>query len=78
LDQAVLDLEATAFIRRYLRHVLPQGFQKIRYYGILSIRHRNDKLAALQKALRFTPPQPDTWEEKRTRTLGRPPGYDTK
>jgi hypothetical protein len=72
--QKEMTVEATEFIRRYLLHVLPQGFQKIRYYGILSTRHRNAKLAALQKTLGFTPPKPDTWEEKLTRALGRPPG----
>ncbi len=72
--QKEMTIEAAEFIRRYLLHVLPEGFRKIRYYGILSTRHRNTKLAALQKALGFTPPQPDTWEEKLTRALGRPPG----
>jgi hypothetical protein len=34
-------LPATEFIRRFLQHVLPKGFIKIRYYGFLSPRHRN-------------------------------------
>ena len=28
------------FLRRFLQHVLPAGFQKIRYYGFLSARRR--------------------------------------
>lgn len=72
--QKEMTIEATEFIRRYLLHVLPEGFQKIRYYGILCTRHRNIRLAALQAILGFTPPQSDTWEEKLTRVLGRPPG----
>ena len=72
--QKEMTLDATEFIRRYLMHVLPQGFQKIRYYGILSTRNRNIKLQALQKTLDFKPPKPDTWEEKLTAALGRPPG----
>jgi hypothetical protein len=31
-----LELEATEFIRRFLQHVLPTGFMKVRYYGLLS------------------------------------------
>ena len=33
-----ITLENTEFIRRYLMHVLPSGFQKIRYYGFLNNR----------------------------------------
>jgi hypothetical protein len=31
-----LRLEAHEFLRRFLQHVLPRGFQKVRYYGFLS------------------------------------------
>lgn len=39
-------MEYTEFIRRYLMHVLPSGFQKIRYYGFLNnrMKHKNLKL----------------------------------
>lgn len=30
-----LTLKATEFIRRYLLHILPRGFMKIRYFGFL-------------------------------------------
>lgn len=33
-----ITLDNTEFIRRYLMHVLPAGFQKIRYYGFLNNR----------------------------------------
>jgi hypothetical protein len=33
-------LNAVEFIRRYLQHVLPRGFVKIRYYGLYGHRHR--------------------------------------
>jgi hypothetical protein len=39
-----ISLDAFEFIRRFLFHVLPDGFMKIRHYGILSNRNRNDKL----------------------------------
>ncbi len=31
-----LTLDALEFIRRFLHHVLPKGFMKVRYYGFLS------------------------------------------
>ena len=32
----VMELDAMEFIRRFLQHVLPSGFMKVRYYGFLS------------------------------------------
>jgi hypothetical protein len=40
-----MTLGATEFLRRLLLHVLPTGFQRIRYYGLLGNRHRTEKLA---------------------------------
>lgn len=37
-------LDNTEFIRRYLMHVLPDGFQKIRYYGFLNNRYKSKNL----------------------------------
>jgi len=37
-----LTLPVHAFIARFLQHVLPRGFTKIRYYGLLSPSRRND------------------------------------
>jgi len=31
-----MELYALEIMRRYLQHVLPKGFQKVRYYGFLS------------------------------------------
>jgi hypothetical protein len=36
-----MTLEASEFIRRFLQHVLPRGFHKVRYYGFLSPRNRH-------------------------------------
>lgn len=35
-----MSLPANEFLRRFLQHVLPQGFHKVRYYGLLSPRNR--------------------------------------
>jgi hypothetical protein len=40
-----MTLEATEFIRRFLLHVLPSRFQRIRHYGFLSNRVRKDRIA---------------------------------
>jgi hypothetical protein len=39
-----MTLSADEFIRRFLLHVLPNGFQRIRYYGFLGNRYRREKL----------------------------------
>ena len=38
-----------SFIRRFLLHVLPSGFQKIRYYGILNNRMKKKNLALIRR-----------------------------
>lgn len=51
-----ISLDSTEFIRRYLLHVLPSGFQRIRYYGFLNNRMKKRNLKAifqLQKGQRF-------------------------
>lgn len=37
-----IELTAQEFIRRFLQHVLPRGFQKVRHYGFAHPRHRID------------------------------------
>jgi len=37
-------LSAVEFVRRFLLHVLPAGFVRIRHYGILCNRHQQEKL----------------------------------
>jgi hypothetical protein len=39
-----MELAPMEFIRRFMLHILPQRFCKVRYYGILSIRNRKTKL----------------------------------
>ncbi len=46
-----MTLEAAEFIRRYLLHVLPTGFQRIRQYGLLANRKRGVKLAMCRRLL---------------------------
>lgn len=44
-----ITLTREEFIRRFLMHVLPKGFQKIRYFGFLSNRKKKKKLALIFK-----------------------------
>ena len=47
--QKVMSLDAVEFIRRFLMHVLPFKFVKIRYYGINANRNKKTKLKLGQK-----------------------------
>lgn len=49
--QKVMRLDAQEFTRRFLLHVLPSGFQRIRHYGFLANRHRTAKLARCRELL---------------------------
>jgi hypothetical protein len=46
-----MTLTSEEFIRRFLLHVLPNGFRRIRYYGFLGNRHREEKLAVCRRLL---------------------------
>jgi hypothetical protein len=46
-----MTLSADEFIRRFLLHVLPDGFQRIRYYGFLGNRYRKQKLDQCRRLL---------------------------
>jgi hypothetical protein len=50
-----MELEAGEFVRRYLQHVLPKGFQRIRQYGLLANCHRAARLAQCRRALEDEP-----------------------
>ena len=51
-------LPAEEFIRRFLQHVLPKGFVKVRYYGFFSPGLRQ-RLAAIRRQLDAAAPTPD-------------------
>jgi len=56
----VMSLAADEFIRRFLSHVLPDGFHRIRYFGFLCNRHRERKLAICRELLGMRPDNPAT------------------
>jgi hypothetical protein len=48
-----MKLETDEFIRRFLLHVLPKGFFKVRYYGIFSSRHRKENIETAKQLLKL-------------------------
>jgi predicted Zn-ribbon and HTH transcriptional regulator len=46
-----MTLDAHEFIRRFLLHVLPMGFMKIRYFGFLSHKNKRKAIALLRKLI---------------------------
>jgi hypothetical protein len=54
-QQKTMTLSADEFIRRFLLHALPDGFQRIRYYGFLGNRYRQAKLAQCRRLLGMPP-----------------------
>ena len=51
-----MTLGADEFIRRFLLHVLPDGFQRIRYFGFLANRYRAERLALCRQLMQMPPP----------------------
>jgi len=53
-----MTLSATEFLRRFLLHVLPGGFMRVRHYGLLANRQKNKKLVRCQELLGDRPSAP--------------------
>ncbi len=57
--QRAMTLTTTEFIRRFLLHVLPRGFHRIRHYGLLAASSRKISIALARQLLDVAPPPPD-------------------
>ncbi len=57
------------FLRRFVIHILPKGFMKVRAYGWMANRYRKDKLSIIRESLRVEKklkPEPfEAWYKKR-------------
>jgi hypothetical protein len=53
-----MTLETGEFIRRFLIHVLPKGFHRIRHYGLLASGSRADNLATMRILIAMAAPAP--------------------
>jgi hypothetical protein len=78
-QQKTMTLTADQFIGRFLLHVLPSGFHRIRYYGFLGNRHRKEKLGHCRQLLGMAPPKessaepapPEDYRDQYERLTGR-------
>jgi hypothetical protein len=67
-------LPAFEFIRRLLLHVLPAGFVKVRHYGLLANRHREEKLRRCRELLAVAAPPGPSGEQAASLTPPSPRG----
>jgi hypothetical protein len=77
-EQRTMTLKAHEFIRRFLMHVLPDGFVRIRYYGLLANCHRASKLARCRDLLsvpqaRCENPEEQNWVQLLIALTGKDP-----
>jgi hypothetical protein len=74
--QKIMTLKADEFIRRFLLHVLPPRYVRIRHFGLLANRKRKDNLAACRKMIDSGKPvtkenaRIETWQEQLLRICG--------
>ena len=71
-----MTLEASEFIRRFLLHVLPDRFVKIRHFGLLANRKRRENIALCREMLGGHAVEvkneelPETWQERLLKVSG--------
>ena len=53
-QEKTMTLDASEFLRRFVQHVLPHGFTKIRHHGLLANRFRQERLAVCRRLLLVT------------------------
>jgi hypothetical protein len=72
-------LPATEFTRRFLLHVVPTRFVRVRHYGLLANSLKRRRLARAQSLLGMpvppepTPPGPESWQDTYRRLVGKDP-----
>jgi hypothetical protein len=66
----LMTISADEFIRRFLIHVLPKGFMRLRHYGFLGNRYRTANLSLCRQLLNMTkpphkkPPELQDWKSR--------------
>ncbi len=71
-----MTISVDEFLRRFLLHVLPDSFQRIRHYGFLGNRHRAENLARCRELLAMPAPIPEaevTYQERSRQLTGQDP-----
>src|SRR5204863_3749389 len=69
-------LGAQEFIRRFLLHVLPDGFMRIRHFGFLANRSKKQALAQCRNLLKFDPALPQRSDQSAKDLLRKLTGVD--
>jgi hypothetical protein len=71
--QRQMTLSGEEFLRRFLLHVLPERFVRIRYFGLFANRHREQKVALCRNLLPGPPPpklEVESWQARLQRLTG--------
>jgi len=71
-----MTLDGEEFMRRFLLHVLPKSFRKIRYFGFLSPRYKTENIRIIRELIGkdgdvFILPYKETIEEMMLRLTGK-------
>jgi hypothetical protein len=72
----IMDLDVTEFLRRFLLHVVPDGFVRIRHFGLLANRRRTANLTRCRTLLAQAPLPPPTPPESVRAMMLRVTGVD--
>lgn len=78
-ERRLLSLQASHFVERFLLHVLPRGFVRVRHFGLQANGRRSRLIARARQLLHSpAPPQPDkthreSWQDLYRRLTGREP-----
>ena len=64
-----MTLRTDEFIRRFLMHILPDKFHRIRHYGFLANAVRHEKLVVIRAALSVPLSKPDVDDQKKNETF---------
>lgn len=71
-----MTLSAEEFIRRFLLHILPEGFMKIRYFGFLSNKNKKEAIPLIRKLIGWKKDLPAQFKETVTEMILRLTGED--
>jgi len=72
----LMTLRAEEFIRRFLLHIVPDGFVRIRHFGLLANRHRAENLRRCRVALQVPAESEEVPEESTAEMMRRLTGQD--
>ncbi len=75
-EKKIMTLDANEFIRRFLLHVLPKGFMKIRYFGFLANVKKKEYIPIIRQLIEPMAELPEKTKETVQQTMLRVTGID--